>query len=89
MQPWAMSCASCSSPRTRTCTRSPAPAAGAVQAVNTGSPGVWITVAPSSDEKCVRCWHQRADVGSDARHPLLCARCVSNVEGPGEPRQYA
>ena len=63
--------------------------AGAVPAVNTGSPGVWITVAPSSDEKCVRCWHRRADVGSDARHPLLCARCVGNVEGPGELRQYA
>ncbi|HEY1492699.1 MAG TPA: isoleucine--tRNA ligase [Steroidobacteraceae bacterium] len=62
---------------------------GAVPALNTASPGVWISVAPSTDEKCVRCWHRRADVGSDARHPLLCARCVSNVEGPGEARQYA
>ena len=60
----------------------------AVPAVNTGSAGVWIAVAPSSDQKCARCWHRRADVGSDARHPLLCARCVSNVEGPGELRQY-
>jgi isoleucyl-tRNA synthetase len=62
---------------------------GAVPAANTGSPGVWIAVAPSTDEKCVRCWHRRADVGSDARHPLLCARCVSNVAGPGELRQFA
>ncbi|HEY2807646.1 MAG TPA: isoleucine--tRNA ligase [Steroidobacteraceae bacterium] len=62
---------------------------GSVPALNTASPGVWISVAPSTDEKCVRCWHHRADVGSDARHPLLCARCVSNVEGPGEARQYA
>jgi isoleucyl-tRNA synthetase len=62
---------------------------GAVPAANTGSAGVWIAVAPSRDEKCVRCWHRRADVGSDARHPLLCARCVGNVEGPGELRQYA
>ncbi len=62
---------------------------GAVPAANTGSAGVWIAVAPSRDEKCVRCWHRRADVGSDVRHPLLCARCVGNVEGPGELRQYA
>ncbi len=62
---------------------------GAVAALNTASPGVWISVAPSTDEKCVRCWHRRADVGSDARHPLLCARCIGNIEGPGETRQYA
>jgi len=61
---------------------------GAVPAANTGSAGVWIAVAPSTDEKCARCWHRRADVGHDARHPLLCARCVSNVEGRGELRQY-
>ncbi len=62
---------------------------GAVAAANTGSSGVWVAVAPSTDEKCARCWHRRADVGSDARHPLLCSRCVGNVEGPGEQRQYA
>jgi isoleucyl-tRNA synthetase len=39
--------------------------------------------------KCVRCWHLRSDVGSDPRHPELCARCVVNVEGPGEERQFA
>jgi isoleucyl-tRNA synthetase len=38
--------------------------------------------------KCVRCWHHRADVGSDPEHPLLCARCVGNVEGPGEDRRW-
>jgi isoleucyl-tRNA synthetase len=61
---------------------------GAVAAVNTGSAGVWIAVAPTTNEKCVRCWHRRADVGQDARHPLLCARCVDNIEGPGEVRQF-
>jgi isoleucyl-tRNA synthetase len=60
---------------------------GAVPAVNTGA-GVWITVAAASDPKCVRCWHRRPDVGSDARHPQLCARCVSNIEGPGEQRKF-
>jgi isoleucyl-tRNA synthetase len=61
---------------------------GAVPATNTGSDGVWIAVAATQDEKCVRCWHRRADVGSDARHPQLCARCAGNVEGPGEVRHY-
>jgi isoleucyl-tRNA synthetase len=65
-----------------------APPAGAVAAGN-GRDGVWIAVAPSQDPKCVRCWHRRPDVGSDPRHPELCARCVGNVEGPGEQRKYA
>jgi isoleucyl-tRNA synthetase len=57
--------------------------------VPTSEPGVWIEVKPSSQPKCVRCWHLRSDVGSDPRHPELCARCVVNVEGPGEERQFA
>jgi isoleucyl-tRNA synthetase len=50
---------------------------------------VWIEVEPSAQRKCVRCWHKRADVGGDPRHPELCARCVVNVEGPGEERKFA
>jgi isoleucyl-tRNA synthetase len=61
---------------------------GAVAAYGAGEGGVWITVQPSIDAKCVRCWHRRPDVGSDARHPRLCARCVSNLEGPGEQRKF-
>src|SRR5580693_771315 len=57
--------------------------------VPTSEPGVWIEVKPSSQPKCVRCWHLRGDVGSDPRHPELCARCVVNVEGPGEERKFA
>jgi len=48
--------------------------------------GVWIAVRPSGAPKCVRCWHRRADVGSDATHPELCGRCVSNLTGAGETR---
>ena len=48
-----------------------------------------IRVAPSTHPKCVRCWHHRVDVGSDAEHPELCSRCVTNVTGPGEQRRYA
>jgi len=58
-------------------------------AVRTSAEGVWIRVQPSTQPKCVRCWHLRSDVGSDPRHPELCARCVVNVEGPGEERQFA
>jgi isoleucyl-tRNA synthetase len=59
-----------------------------VAAASTGNSGVWIMVQPSSDAKCARCWHRRPDVGADGRHPQLCARCVSNIEGPGEERKY-
>jgi isoleucyl-tRNA synthetase len=62
--------------------------ASAVAAVNTGRAGVWISVAPSRDPKCVRCWHRRPDVGSVPRHPQLCSRCVGNIEGPGEHRRF-
>jgi isoleucyl-tRNA synthetase len=62
------------------------PAGGAVPA---SAEGVWIEVIPSTQPKCVRCWHRRSDVGSDPRHPELCARCVVNVEGPGEERKFA
>ncbi len=51
--------------------------------------GLWLHVHASPATKCVRCWHKRADVGSVAAHPELCARCVSNIEGPGETRRFA
>jgi len=48
-----------------------------------------ITVWPSSDAKCERCWHYRPDVGQDAAHPTLCGRCTSNLYGAGESRAHA
>ncbi|NVD98269.1 isoleucine--tRNA ligase [Massilia sp. BJB1822] len=48
-----------------------------------------VNVAASSAEKCERCWHYRADVGSHADHPTLCGRCHSNLFGAGEQRKYA
>jgi isoleucyl-tRNA synthetase len=50
---------------------------------------VKISVTPSANPKCERCWHWRADVGSDKAHPTLCSRCVANLFGAGEPRKYA
>jgi isoleucyl-tRNA synthetase len=51
--------------------------------------GIRIGVSASPHPKCGRCWHYRSDVGSDAAHPQLCGRCVSNLFGPGEPRDHA
>ena len=48
-----------------------------------------VVVSPSTAPKCERCWHYRADVGSDAAHPTICGRCVSNLHGAGEKRVVA
>ena len=48
-----------------------------------------ILVTPSKHKKCDRCWHYRADVGSNTEHPSICGRCVSNLFGAGEARKYA
>jgi isoleucyl-tRNA synthetase len=58
-------------------------------AAKSSQDGVWIEVKPSTAPKCVRCYQLRSDVGSDARHREICARCVSNIEGPGEARRFA
>ena len=50
---------------------------------------VLVAATPSTNPKCERCWHWRPDVGSDRRHATLCARCVTNLEGPGEVRRHA
>ena len=51
--------------------------------------GFWVQAHPLTDPKCVRCWQLRPDTGADAAHPGLCGRCVSNVAGAGETRQFA
>jgi len=48
-----------------------------------------ISVAPSTQTKCERCWHYRQDVGHHTDHPTLCMRCVTNLYGTGEERHYA
>jgi isoleucyl-tRNA synthetase len=52
-------------------------------------PGLWIKVTRCNDTKCVRCWHRRADVGENKEHPELCLRCVENISGVGEQREFA
>ncbi|MBC7161215.1 MAG: isoleucine--tRNA ligase [Immundisolibacter sp.] len=50
---------------------------------------LWLAARATSHPKCVRCWHHREDVGDNAEHPELCGRCVENVAGAGERRQFA
>ncbi|NOX26790.1 MAG: isoleucine--tRNA ligase [Gammaproteobacteria bacterium] len=47
-----------------------------------------IRALASENEKCERCWHRRADVGSSDQHPSLCGRCVENIQGGGELRRF-
>ena len=56
---------------------------------STISPDIQLLVTPNPHTKCERCWHYRADVGSDEAHPQICGRCVSNLYGSGEERKYA
>jgi isoleucyl-tRNA synthetase len=54
-----------------------------------GRAQIHFRVRPSELRKCIRCWHHRPDVGVNPSHPDICARCVTNVEGPGEQRRFA
>jgi isoleucyl-tRNA synthetase len=51
--------------------------------------GLKVSLKRSSADKCVRCWHFIDDVGSNADHPEVCGRCVSNISGQNEARHYA
>jgi isoleucyl-tRNA synthetase len=51
--------------------------------------GFWVAARAAAHDKCARCWHLRPDVGAVTEHPMLCARCVTNVDGPGESREWA
>jgi isoleucyl-tRNA synthetase len=61
----------------------------AVEAQLSDGQTMYIMAEASPHEKCVRCWHHRADVGSNAEHPGLCGRCIENVVGDGELRRMA
>ncbi|MGL4895585.1 isoleucine--tRNA ligase [Shewanella sp.] len=64
-------------------------AAATADAVDTELASLKLVVASSTAEKCERCWHHREEVGSIEAHPTLCTRCVTNIEGDGEVRQFA
>jgi len=48
-----------------------------------------ISVIKSKADKCVRCWHRNKSVGASKDHPELCHRCVTNIDGSGEDREFA
>jgi isoleucyl-tRNA synthetase len=58
-------------------------------ALTTELDGLWLAVAPAAGVKCDRCWHVTEDIGQDENHPELCGRCITNIEGNGEVRQFA
>jgi isoleucyl-tRNA synthetase len=47
-----------------------------------------VSASRTAKPKCARCWHYRADVGTNAAHPQICGRCVVNIEGAGEIRRW-
>lgn len=49
----------------------------------------WMSVKPTTHQKCGRCWHRRAEVGSNAEHQDLCERCIENLFDQGEERSFA
>jgi isoleucyl-tRNA synthetase len=42
-------------------------------------PGLVVGVEKARGVKCERCWIYEESVGSSARHPTVCGRCVSNL----------
>ena len=38
-----------------------------------------VTVSAADGQKCGRCWRWTRDVGVDAAHPVICARCAAVV----------
>ncbi len=59
-----------------------------VDVVATDLEGVALAVNKSVHEKCERCWHRVEDIGVDPDHPTICGRCVTNVVGAGETREF-
>jgi isoleucyl-tRNA synthetase len=43
-------------------------------------PGFAVEVLAADGTKCERCWNYTTDVGGDADHPGICARCSEAVQ---------
>ncbi|MDB0034689.1 isoleucine--tRNA ligase [bacterium] len=63
--------------------------AAPAEAIETELSSLKLVMKKAETEKCERCWHHREDVGQVETHPTLCTRCVTNIEGEGEVRQFA
>ena len=73
---------------TSSATLMPLSAAGS-DAMSTDLADLHIQITVMEDDKCERCWHRSATVGNSKAHPALCGRCIENVDGDGERREYA
>ncbi|WP_445946687.1 isoleucine--tRNA ligase [Shewanella sp.] len=60
-----------------------------LDAIDTELASLKLLVTKSEAQKCDRCWHHREEVSTIEAHPSLCQRCVTNIEGEGEPREFA
>jgi len=38
-----------------------------------------LEVSKADGQKCERCWHWETDIGQNAEHPTICARCTKAV----------
>ena len=38
-----------------------------------------VEVSKAEGQKCERCWHWETDIGQNAEHPTICARCTKAV----------
>ena len=45
-----------------------------------------VAVSKAAGQKCERCWHWETDVGSQAEHPTICARCVRAIEAAAQAK---
>lgn len=64
-------------------------ASAPADAIDTEISALKLLVTKSEAQKCDRCWHHREEVSTIEAHPSLCQRCVTNIEGEGEKREFA
>jgi len=57
-------------------------------AVSTDLNGLKLEVSASGHTKCARCWHHLENIWMNSSHPEICNRCVENISGAGEKRQF-
>jgi isoleucyl-tRNA synthetase len=60
-----------------------------IEAIKSDAIELGILVEASTMAKCARCWHRCEDVGEDNQHPELCQRCLGNITGHDELREFA
>lgn len=59
------------------------------QAIASELEGLYVLAEATAKPKCGRCWHHQADVGQHSEDAGLCQRCIDNVYGTGEQRDFA